>query len=545
MQRHPALESMIKDDRGKRRSRNQGMRGLRNKIVRKLGMILFGIVFISLSINGYGGYAQQPPSSIQLYFFYAEDCQPCQTILQGYFPTLKSMFPSLDIRTFDVGNPVYYEALADLEKKLNRRGDELPVVIIGDQLLSGEMEVMERLNPLLLEYQAKGGASLPPLATPSAAKTSEKKFTVDLFYFYQEGCPKCDRANVLLRYLAKKYPHLHVKEIDLNTPDGKRLNESLSNRLNLPVEKRLIAPTVFIGKDYLPPEEMIEVKVETLIRKYEQGTPVMDAVSEKPSEPPPSVSPTPEEMKKAEESMIGRFKSLGILTIVSAGLIDGVNPCAFATLIFFISYLTLVGRRRSEILWVGIGFSAAVFVTYLLIGIGILSFVQHLSFMPLFSKIVYLLTVGIALFLGIYSLHDYIQLKRGRPSEMKLQLPNFLKKRIHRTIREKSGTPRYLAAAIVTGVVISLLEFTCTGQVYLPTVLFVTNISSLRASAFSFLILYNVMFVVPLLIIFSVIYWGVTSEQLAFFLQRRASTIKLFTSLLFFALAGILIGRFI
>ena len=239
--------------------------------------------------------------------------------------------------------------------------------------------------------------------------------------------------------------------------------------------------------------------------------------------------------------MVERFKSLGVLTIISAGLIDGLNPCAFATLIFFISYLTMVGRNRMEILRVGLGFSGAVFATYLLVGLGILSFVQHLSFLPLFSKVVYLLTIAFALVLGAYSLYDYIQLKRGRPSEMKLQLPDFLKRRIHQTIRTKSRSSRYLLAAIFAGFLISLLEFTCTGQVYLPTILFVTNIPSLKTSAFSYLVLYNVMFIVPLMIIFGITYWGVTSEQLSFFLQKRASAIKLVTSLLFFGLAGILI----
>jgi hypothetical protein len=255
----------------------------------------------------------------------------------------------------------------------------------------------------------------------------------------------------------------------------------------------------------------------------------------------PSLSPTPEETKKAEESIIQRFKSLGILTIVSAGLLDGINPCAFATLIFFISYLTFLGRKRKEILYVGMGFSGAVFITYLFIGFGILSFVQHLSFLPLFSRIVYILTIVFALVLGILSLYDYVQLKRGHPSEMKLQLPDFLKKRIHQTIRKESKSTRYLLAAITAGFIISLLEFTCTGQVYLPTILFVTNIPSLRGSALFYLILYNVMFIVPLLIIFGVVYWGVTSEQLVFFLKKRTSSIKLCTALLFFALAGILI----
>jgi hypothetical protein len=176
-----------------------------------------------------------------------------------------------------------------------------------------------------------------------------------------------------------------------------------------------------------------------------------------------------------------------------------------------------------------------------MIGLGILSFIQRLSFLPLFSRVIYILTIAFALVLGVLSLHDYIQLKRGRPSEMKLQLPDFLKKRIHRTIREQSKSPRYLLAAVTAGFIVSLVEFACTGQVYLPTILFVTNVPSLKASAVSYLLLYNFMFIVPLLIIFGIVYWGVTSEQLAFFLQKRASSIKLYTSLLFFVLAGILI----
>jgi len=503
--------------------------------MRRLGVFLFFTLFFFWPIRGMG----QSPSPIQIYFFYTEDCQPCQVILQSYLPTLKTMFPTLEVKTFNLGNPDYYEALSKLEKKFGRTGNELPIVFIGDQMLSGEMEIMEKLNPLLLEAQAKGGSSPPPIEIPSVARPSPKSFTVDLTYFYQMGCPKCDRANALLTYMAKRYPQLNIRKTDINTADGKRLNETLSNRLNLPMDKRLIAPAIFIGTDYLSPGEITESKMEALIQKYEK---VIKEETKLPSSAsPPSPTPTPEETKKAEESIIQRFKSLGILTIVSAGLIDGINPCAFATLIFFISYLTFVGRKRKEILYVGLGFSGAVFVTYLLIGFGILSFIQHFSFLPVFSRTIYILTIVFALVLGILSLYDYIQLKLGRPSEMKLQLPDFLKKRIHQTIREESKSARYLLAAITAGFIISLLEFTCTGQVYLPTILFVTNVPSLRASALFYLILYNLMFITPLLIIFGVVYWGITSEQLSFFLKKRASSIKLLTSLLFFALAGILI----
>jgi len=499
-------------------------------------IIFFGLVFL-LQVPFLQ--AQQTPS-IPMYIFYTDDCSNCQAILQSYVPTLKSMYPFLEIKTFDLANPAYYEALAKLEKKCNRRGNELPVIFIGDQMLSGEQEVMEKLDPLILEYQIRGESRpfLPPLEIASALKVSEKTFSVDMAYFYQKGCPKCDRASYLLKYLAKKYPHLKVKEIDLNASDGKRLNEILSNRLNLPMEKRLIAPSFFIGDDYLSPQEMTEAKVETLIHKYERV------------EAKAALEIAKDEIKKAEKSIIERFKSFGVLAILLAGLIEGLNPCSLATLVFFISYLTMVGRKRKEIFWVGMGFTGTGFVTHLLLGLGLLSFIQHLSFLPLFSRIIYLITFLLALFLGIFSLYDYIQLKRGRPSKMRLQVPDFLKKKIHRIIRARSGgletetespSSRLLLAAVVIGFIVTLFQSTCTSQVYLPTILFVTNIPSLRGSAVLYLTLYNIIYILPLLVIFGIVYWGVTSEQLSFFLQRRTSTIKLVTALFFFALAGILI----
>jgi cytochrome c biogenesis protein CcdA/glutaredoxin len=510
----------------------------------------WGAIFIIISTCfGQPLYAQsiaapEQKTKIDLYFFYAEDCPNCQAILHGYVPTLQSMYPFLEIKTFDLANPAYYEALAKLEQKYNRRGSELPVIFIGDQMLSGEREVMERLDPLILEYQIKGDfrPPLPPLEIASTSKVYEKTFPVDVVYFYQKGCPKCDRASYLLKYINKKYPHLNVKQIDLNTADGKRLNETLSNRLRIPSDKRLIAPSIFIGEEYLSSEEITESRVEALIQRY--------SVSESVGKISPPLSMSTDEVKRAEESIIERFKSFGILAILLAGLVEGLNPCALATLIFFISYLTMVGRKRKEIFMAGMGFSASSLVTHLLLGFGILSFIQYLSFFSLFSRVVYLITFIFSLFLGIFSLYDYLQLKKGRPSKMTLQVPNFLKKRIHHIIRARSSefdrneetqSARLLIIAIFIGFIVTLLQSTCTSQVYLPTLLFVTNIPSLRESATLYLILYNLIYILPLLAIFGIVYWGVTSEQLSFFLQRRTSTIKLCTALFFFALAGILI----
>ncbi len=502
----------------------------------KRSMVLFFglLLFFSPSLEA------QPSPSIPIYLFYAEDCPNCQAILQSYVPTLKMMYPFLEIKTFDMANPSYYEALSRLEKRFQRKADELPVLFIGDQMLFGEREIMEKLDPLIIEYQMRGGLApaLPPLEIPSKVIISEKKFSVELAYFYQKGCPKCDRASYLLKYFRERYPHLNIQSIDLNTDDGRRLNESLSNRLGLPPEKRLIAPSIFIGNDYLSPEEISESKLEALIATYEK----METAS--------PLKVEEREIQQAETSMIERFQSFGLVAILAAGLIEGLNPCALATLIFFISYLTMVGRTRKEIFWVGMGFAGAGFVTHLLLGLGMLSFIQQFSFFPLFSRMVFLTTFGLSLFLGIFSLYDYLQLKRGRPSKMTLQVPDSLKRRIHRIIRAREEdleagkevqTRRFLLAAVIIGFVVTLLQSTCTSQVYLPTILFVTHIPALRGSALFYLFLYNVLYIFPLVLIFVIVYWGTSSQQLGFFLQRRASTIKLLTALFFFSLAGILL----
>ena len=111
-------------------------------------------------------------------------------------------------------------------------------------MLSGEREVMERLDPLILEYQMKG--ILLPLCLllkfASVVEIRKRPFQWIWPIFIRRDAPSVIGQVICLKYLRKKYPHLNLKHIDLNTADGKRLNETLSNRLSLPSEKRLIAP---------------------------------------------------------------------------------------------------------------------------------------------------------------------------------------------------------------------------------------------------------------------------------------------------------------
>ena len=116
----------------------------------------------------------------------------------------------------------------------------------------------------------------------------------------------------------------------------------------------------------------------------------------------------------AESEIVNRFHGFGTLAVAGAGLLDGINPCAFATIVFFISYMNLVGRGRKEMLIAGGAFALAVFVTYLLVGVGTLSFMSYLNQFSGVAKCVYLLAATATFALAGLSLYDAVKAKAGQ-----------------------------------------------------------------------------------------------------------------------------------
>ncbi len=240
---------------------------------------------------------------------------------------------------------------------------------------------------------------------------------------------------------------------------------------------------------------------------------------------------------QGQTGLVERFKSFGALAVLGAGLIDGLNPCAFATLVFFISYMAFTGRRGRDILFVGAAFALGVFLTYLLVGVGLLKVVQALPFFSTLGRWVYLITAALCVVLAILTFRDFLKARKGQAGDMTLKLPLSLRRLINRVIREGAQTRAFVLVALVTGFIVSLIELACTGQVYLPTIVFVLSVPELASKAFLYLLLYCLMFIVPLVVVFVVTYFGTTSEQLGSLVSRQTATVKLLTGLLFAGLA--------
>jgi len=374
-------------------------------------------------------------------------------------------------------------------------------------------------------------SSLYAINSFSASTPSSVNYPVYLAYLYEPGCHDCDKVKIVLKDISAKYPeNLILKSFDISLSENVELAEALGELYQMPEEERLLVPVIFTGDNYLFRDAITFESLEELIQKY--STTETIAPWEK----------VKEKDLTAQERLIARFQSFGLAAVAVSGLIDGINPCAFASIIFFISYLTLINRKGREILWVGGMFTLSVFLTYFLIGTGALKMITSLSFLPLARKIFILATAALALILGVVSLYDYLQFKKkGTTKDAKLQLPSFLKNMIHSAIRKNVRLGNYILMAAVTGFIVSLLELACTGQIYLPTIMFISTIPDLKVNALFYLLFYNLMFVVPLVLVFSFTYWGTTSAQWATLTQKNFGKIKIVMTLLFFGLAGLLL----
>ena len=474
------------------------------------------------------------PATVRAVLFWAETCPHCHEVIERVLPPLEERYgEQLEIKRLEVGDPQNYQiwaqAMEDYQVPPSQQG--VPMLIIGDDVLVGTVEIAERLPGLIEQHLAAGGVDYPAIpnlltpaeaaATPAATGGSQPIYVA---YFYQPGCQECDRVRLALDYLKQRYPQLSVCAYDVR--EYATLCEWLGERAGVPIGKRLTAPAIFVGNEALVGDDLDTAHLEALVARHAAAG--SDEIC----------SQALADSQQSASGIVARFRSFGVLTVLGAGLVDGLNPCAFATLVFFVSYLAFMGRRGREVLAAGGAFTLGVFLTYLGVGLGVLKFLASLPFLSAISRWVYAITALLCVALAVGSLYDWWQARRGRLDEMRMKLPTRMRRWVNRTVREGAGLRAFVPVTFATGVVVSLIELACTGQVYLPTILFVLRIPELRLQAGLYLVFYNLMFILPLVVVFGLAYFGTTSQQLGLFIRRHTAAVKLATAALFVLLAA-------
>ena len=374
----------------------------------------------------------------------------------------------------------------------------------------------------------KGDATQVTAAPEEEEKTEVARETLKIIYFFKPGCAECDKASRLLETLKADFPLLETERHNINETRSTLLNQALCARFNVPSADHNIAPAFFTQAGFLIRDDLTPQAVGKLLSST-MDMPQDDAWADV-GEP---------EIAKAKDKVEEKYKSLTLPVVLLAGLIDGVNPCAFATIIFFLSYLQIARRSPREMLMVGVAFISAVFLAYFLAGLALHSILEQMT--DKISGIKPYLDwgfAGLALVAALISFRDAAKARAGKLDEMSLTLPAFLKDRIRGVVRTGAKARRFVIAAFVAGILISFLELACTGQVYAPIIY---SIQQGKLDAVAWLLAYNLAFITPLIVIIAMAFTGMSNKALIDFQTRHTFSVKIALGLIFLALAAVIL----
>jgi cytochrome c biogenesis protein CcdA len=356
---------------------------------------------------------------------------------------------------------------------------------------------------------------------------------VRLDFFFSPGCSECERVK------REVLPGLEERFADFYEIVWHDMNEAETIPLLIAYQDRcrnhenglvsiIVDHTVFLSGYESISAGLLDRVNEALARRQSPGW--------RPPEPPPR-------MTTAEQRDVvqARASAMTISIVAIGGLTDGFNPCAISTLIFFLSLLTVLKVTKRTRLLVGISFIAASFLVYTGLGLGFFFAIRRVPNFHAFKKYVEI-AVGLGMIpLAVLSFRDAFRFKKsGRANDVTLQIPTGIKTRIHAVMRSGLGFGGPVISGFLIGAAVTILESVCTGQGYLPVLMYLVKNDTSRLYAWLLLVLYNLLFVLPLAVVFICFHRGMQINRLTDWSRRNLVVVKVILGVFFSAIAILL-----
>ncbi len=215
--------------------------------------------------------------------------------------------------------------------------------------------------------------------------------------------------------------------------------------------------------------------------------------------------------------------------VIGSAAIDSINPCAIGVLILMVSVVLGQGGSPARLLKVGSAYIFAIFATYLIAGLGLVYFFSAIPIViaEYLSIAVGLLVIGA----GILEIKDFFWYGKG----FSLQIPTKYANKIH----DWSTQQQSLWGVMLLGAFVAAVELPCTGAPYLAIITILRI--DFNLIAFGLMLLYNLIFVAPLIVILGMIVSGTKISDVSKWKEDSKGTMRLFMGLLLVSLGWILI----
>ncbi len=218
--------------------------------------------------------------------------------------------------------------------------------------------------------------------------------------------------------------------------------------------------------------------------------------------------------------------ALGI--VVTTAVIDSINPCAIGVLLLLLSTLLVMRQTKQKMFLFGLTYIGAVFVTYILAGLGLMTF---LSQIPLVVAAYISISVASVLTLaGLVEIKDFLWYGKG----FSLSIAPSMAKKINEYAMKIT-----FPGLLFLGAFVAAVELPCTGGPYLAIILLLSQHFDL--TALGLLVFYNFIFVLPLIVILTIFLIGTRITSIKIWKQKYRAYMRLFTGLLLIGLSWLLI----
>ncbi len=215
--------------------------------------------------------------------------------------------------------------------------------------------------------------------------------------------------------------------------------------------------------------------------------------------------------------------------VIGSAAIDSINPCAIGVLILMVSVVLGQGQSTRRLLAVGAAYIFAIFATYLVAGLGLVYFFAAIPIV--IAEYLSMAVASLVIIAGLLEIKDYFWYGKG-PS---LQIPTKYANKIH----EWSTSNKSIIGVMLLGAFVAGVELPCTGAPYLAIITILRI--DFNLVAFLLMVLYNLVFVAPLIVILIMVAGGTKISSVSQWKEESKGNMRLFMGLLLAALGWILI----
>lgn len=215
--------------------------------------------------------------------------------------------------------------------------------------------------------------------------------------------------------------------------------------------------------------------------------------------------------------------------VITSAAIDSINPCAIGVLILMVSVVLGQGGGTKKLLLNGFAYIGAIFATYLIAGLGLVYFFAMIPIV--IAEYLSLFVGALVVAAGVLEIKDYFWYGKG----FSLQIPTYFANKIHQYSTEKTS----LWGVMFLGAFVAAVELPCTGAPYLAIITILRI--DFNMMAFAMMVLYNLIFVAPLIVILLMVAGGHKISDVSKWKEESKGTMRLFMGLLLAALGWILI----